>query len=37
MTQAIAISGLVKTYGEANALDGFDLEVPEARSRFPRS
>ena len=29
MTQAIAISGLVKTYGEANALDGFDLAVPE--------
>ncbi len=29
MTQAIAISGLVKTYGEVNALDGVDLEVPE--------
>jgi len=29
MTQAIAISGLVKTYGEVNALDGFDLQVPE--------
>ncbi|HAL31066.1 MAG TPA: ABC transporter ATP-binding protein [Coriobacteriia bacterium] len=29
MTQAIAIGGLVKTYGEANALDGFDLAVPE--------
>jgi ABC-2 type transport system ATP-binding protein len=27
MTEAIAVTGLVKTYGDVTALDGLDLEV----------